>query len=65
MSRSLIEAVESFTEPHSETQLKQLEEALGATRPADLGQPEFRALIRVFERFPDEDGYGIFWSIVH
>jgi hypothetical protein len=29
--------------------------------------PEFgiSALLRVFERFPKHDGFGIFWSIVH
>lgn len=65
MSRALIEAVERFTEPNDETQLQQLEEAVGATRPEDCRQPEFRALLSVFERFPEDDGYGIFWSIVH
>jgi hypothetical protein len=65
MSRALIEAVERFTEPQDETQLQQLEEAVGTTRPEDCGQPEFRALLSVFERFPEDDGYGIFWSIVH
>lgn len=65
MSRALIEAVERFTEPHDENQLQKLEEAVGATRPEDCGQPEFRALLSVFERFPEDDGYGIFWSIVH
>lgn len=65
MSRPLIEALESFTKPHDETELQQLEEALGAVRPEDCGQPEFRALLGVFERFPEDDGYGIFWSIVH
>lgn len=31
------------------------------------GHPEFgiRALLHVFERFPDKDGYGVFWSILH
>ena len=57
--------MESFSAPHDETQLQQLEEAISATRPEDLGQPEFRALLGVFERFPEDDGYGIFWSIVH
>jgi hypothetical protein len=65
MSRALIQAVERFTKPHDETQLRQLEEAVGAARPEDCGQPDFRALLGVFERFPEDDGYGIFWSIVH
>lgn len=65
MSRALIQAIERFTEPHDETQLRQLEAAVGAARPEDCGQPEFRVLLGVFERFPEDDGYGIFWSIVH
>jgi hypothetical protein len=65
MSRALIEAIESFTNPHNEPQLQQLDEALEATHPADCGQAGFRALLNIFERFPEDDGYGIFWSIVH
>lgn len=29
------------------------------------GNGNGHALLRVFERFPDEDGAGVFWSIVH
>lgn len=65
MSKKLIETIEHFTEPHDENQLRLLEEALGATRATDLGESEFRALLSIFERFPEDDGYGIFWSIVH
>jgi hypothetical protein len=61
----LAEAIERFTAPHDEAQLQQLEKAVDAIRPQDCGQAEFRALLGVFERFPEDDGYGIFWSIVH
>jgi hypothetical protein len=65
MTQSLLEAVQRFSDPHDETQLRELDEAMGAVPPDDLGQEEFRALLGVFESFPEDDGYGIFWSIVH
>ncbi|WP_338847071.1 hypothetical protein V8J88_25310 [Massilia sp. W12] len=65
MSQSLIKALEEFTAPHDETQLRKLEKAISAARPEELALPEFKALLRVFERFPEDDGYGIFWSILH
>ena len=36
-----------------------------AVAPCACGPAEVRALLGVFERFPEEDGYGIFWGIVH
>lgn len=49
--------------------------AAGDWRPLDdllaelwsLGVPPAAmvVLLRVFERFPDEDGAGVFWSVVH
>lgn len=65
MSRSTIKAIQEFVAPHDEIQLQKLEEAVSAIRREACGQPEFRALLGVFERFPEDDGYGIFWSIVH
>ena len=65
MTQSILKAVERFSDPHDEPQLREFEEAMGAVRPDELGQEEFRALLGVFERFPEDDGYGIFWSIVH
>lgn len=65
MSRALLQALERFTEPHDEAQLEQLDKAVEAIRPADCGPLEFGALLGVFERFPEDDGYGVFWSIVH
>lgn len=65
MSQSLIQAISQFTHAHDEAQLRALEEAIGATRRETLGVPEFKAMLSIFERFPEDDGYGIFWSIVH
>ena len=65
MSQALIAAIEQLTSAHDEVQLRQLDEAICAIKPEDLGDREFRALLSVFERFPEDDGYETFWSIVH
>lgn len=65
MQPSLIEKLARFTDPHDEAQLRGLDEAVGLVQPDVCGQMEIRAMLAVFERFPDEDGYGIFWSILH
>lgn len=65
MSLALLEAVEGLTSAHDEAQLRLLDEAICASDPKKLGQPEFSALLSVFERFPEEDGYETFWAIVH
>jgi hypothetical protein len=65
MSQSLIETLKGFTSPQDEKQLRLLDDTVAAINPEDCGQEEFRALLDVFERFPDEDGFGVFWSIVH
>jgi hypothetical protein len=57
--------IEHFTDPLDEEQLKHLEEAIAVIPPKDCGEKEFQALFQIFERFPDNDGYGVFWSIVH
>lgn len=65
MSPSLADILGRFTAPRDEAQLRQLDETVGAVRPQDCGELEFRALLGVFERFPEDDGFGVFWSIVH
>jgi hypothetical protein len=57
--------IEHFTDPQDEEQLKQLEEAIAAIPTNNCSEREFQALLQIFERFPDDDGYGVFWSIVH
>jgi len=34
---------------------------------ADVDQPlqAIQPLLRIFERFPEADGFGVFWSILH
>ncbi len=65
MSEALIAATEQLTSAQDELQLRQLDEAICSIKPEDVGQREIRALLSVFERFPEDDGYETFWSIVH
>jgi hypothetical protein len=65
MASQLVESLEQFQSPRDEDQLRLLERTIASVRPQDCGEPEFRALLSVFERFPAEDGFGVFWSIVH
>ncbi len=65
MPPSLTDALEGFNAPHDEEQLRLLDETVGAVNSAACGEKEFRALLGVFERFPEDDGYEVFWSIVH
>ncbi len=44
---------------------KRLDRLLDELFGSDQPQLGIVPLLRVFERFPEEDGYGVFWSIVH
>lgn len=42
-----------------------LEQLLGELFQAGAGLHGIDAMLSVFERFPADDGAGVFWSIVH
>lgn len=65
MSSQLVQALENFTDAQSEAQLQSLDATVQAIEPVSCSQAEFRALLGVFERFSEEDGYGVFWGILH
>ena len=65
MTQSLSEAAEWFTDPHDELQLHRLDELLQSAAAQSFGHNEYRALLGIFERFPTEDGFGVFWGIIH
>jgi hypothetical protein len=55
-----------LTDLQDSDQLKALEECLTrAFLTGGLSHEDKAALLEVFERFPDEDGFGVFWSILH
>ena len=62
---STVEALKSFTDPQSGAHLKALDAAVQAVDPALCGPQEIQALLGVFERFPEQDGFGVFWGILH
>jgi hypothetical protein len=59
---AILNSVTSVEEPDELEKLDTSVQQLLASKNAELG---IDALLSVFERFPDKDGYGIFWSIVH
>lgn len=54
-----------FDNPRDEGQLKQIAEFLGSREASTLGPSDIGQLLGVFERFPDDDGFGVFWQILH
>jgi hypothetical protein len=65
MHQVLTRGLAEFNDPNSEAQLHQLEELLSSVEPSACGQPEFDALLQLYERFPEHDGFGVFWSVLH
>ena len=65
MSSLLVQALQAFADPHSEAQLQALDVAVQEIAPASCAHAEFQAMFGVFERFPSQDGYGVFWGILH
>lgn len=57
-----LDSIISLEAPGDLEELERGVQQLLACENAELG---VEALLRVFERFPDKDGYGIFWGIVH
>jgi hypothetical protein len=65
MTTRLSAALESFTRPNDLDQLRLLEEAAKTIDPANMTKEDFRAIFNLFERFPEDDAYGGFWSFLH
>ena len=57
-----LNGIKSLESPNELQQLEASVDQLFASENPKLG---IEALLRVFERFPEQDGFGIFWSIVH
>lgn len=58
-------ALAKFANPHDEEQLRALEQAATSQGSTPLATDEIQAVLDLYERFPDEDGHGIFWSLLH
>jgi len=60
----ILQDIDSF-EPTPNGNWLDLERLLAELWQTEISQESLSTLFRVFERFPDEDGAGVFWSIVH
>lgn len=65
MLSSLAENLNSIVSVDDPLQLKKLDEIIISAIPDECTEADFQALFALFERFPDSDGFGVFWSIVH
>ena len=65
MPQSASDVLSLFAAPRDEGQLRQLDGLVSSLSPNSCGPAEIRALLGVFERFPEEDGFGVFWSMLH
>ena len=65
MVAALATRLSTFTDPQDSAQLEELDAAVAAAFANGLSQSDKTALLQVFERFPEEDGFGVFWGILH
>jgi hypothetical protein len=65
MSQPIVAALHAFTDARSEEQLQALDAAIRSIDPLRCGKSEVKALLGIFERFPEQDGFGVFWGILH
>ena len=65
MHLNLPAVLANFTEPHSVEQLRSLEEAIENVDRTRLKKEDIEAIFALFERFPDDDGYGVFSWFMH
>lgn len=62
---TLVQELEAFTDSQSEVQLQMLDATVQEIDASTCGRAEIDALLGVFERFPEVDGFGVFWGILH
>ena len=60
----ILQILAAFSDPENPEQLQSLDAAVGQL---DAQPPlmAVEAMLRVWERFPESDGYGVFWSLLH
>jgi hypothetical protein len=57
--------LKAITSLEDENQLKQLQSILDSIKPEECDAKIFVELFDIFERFPESDGFGLCWSILH
>src|SRR6266699_3425150 len=63
--QELRERLRSVQSAESEADLKVLDETVTAIFQEGFANQCFAELFQIFERFPERDGFGVFWSILH
>jgi hypothetical protein len=63
--QDIISILDGINSVEDETELAKLDSAVNSLLASDHPERGIRALFHVYERFPDKDGYGVFWSILH
>jgi hypothetical protein len=61
----IINEVDAITSAHDEDELSRLGQALERFFELPEAAVNLDIWFRVFERFPEDDGYESFWSILH
>ena len=62
---TLIQRLNAITSVREVEQLQELEAAVSLIDSAALTDGEYEAIYRLFERFPDDDAFGGFFSLLH
>ncbi len=61
----IADGINSITSVEEIGQLNLLEELLKEMSPSNLSSEQYSALFGLYERFSEQDGLGLFWSILH
>ena len=59
---AVIDGIKSVTDAG---ELQKLEVGLDELFKAPFPERGIETLFRLFERFPNDDGYGVFWTVLH
>ena len=58
-------AIDGITSVDDTDELRKLEANLDELFQSTLSESSIETLFHLFERFPNDDAYGIFWTILH
>ncbi len=63
--QEIIQTLNAITSLEDNDQLSRLDDCLQQLSFSTNKEPALTALFHLYERFPEEDGYGVCWSILH
>jgi hypothetical protein len=62
---NIIKQLQDFSDAKDELQLSMLDELIQNIKAGSLDTRIYDSFFRLFERFPESDGFGTFWSVIH